>query len=279
MLELTVGGHDLTIHQSPAILSSNRAGGTTGAVVWKITPVFADWISSPNNILFTSGVLSAQSAVVELGCGISALVGLLLAPKISSYVLTDQSYVSKLLEQNIEENKGMLIAKPTATGKGSRNSRSSRRSKGGPPGVRRASSSASDRLLFRPLDWETDTVTSSLTGSQTARSFDAIICCDCIYNEALVEPLVQTCADICRLRADTLSNSSAERKLPCICVVAQQLRDSDVFEAWLARFASDFDVWRVPDSHLVEGLRSSTGFAVHIGILKGCAGAVKRRDM
>lgn len=31
VLELTVGGHDLTIHQSPAILSSNRAGGTTGA--------------------------------------------------------------------------------------------------------------------------------------------------------------------------------------------------------------------------------------------------------
>lgn len=30
-LELTVAGHDLTIHQSPTVLSSNRAGGTTGA--------------------------------------------------------------------------------------------------------------------------------------------------------------------------------------------------------------------------------------------------------
>jgi hypothetical protein len=31
VLEITVAAHDLTIHQSPAILSSDRAGGTTGA--------------------------------------------------------------------------------------------------------------------------------------------------------------------------------------------------------------------------------------------------------
>ena len=30
-LELTVAGRDLTIQQSPSVLSSNRAGGTTGA--------------------------------------------------------------------------------------------------------------------------------------------------------------------------------------------------------------------------------------------------------
>lgn len=30
-LELTVADEDMTIHQSPTLLSSNRAGGTTGA--------------------------------------------------------------------------------------------------------------------------------------------------------------------------------------------------------------------------------------------------------
>ena len=30
-LELSIGGQDLTIHQSPTILSSDRGGGTTGA--------------------------------------------------------------------------------------------------------------------------------------------------------------------------------------------------------------------------------------------------------
>lgn len=31
VLDLTINGHDLTIHQSPTLLSSNRGGGTTGA--------------------------------------------------------------------------------------------------------------------------------------------------------------------------------------------------------------------------------------------------------
>ena len=234
--------------------------------MWKITPIFADWISRPDNILFGNGILTPQSAVVELGCGISAVVGLLLAPKISSYVLTDQPYVSRLVEQNIEENRDALARKHVGTAKGAKSSRSSRKVRGAVSEASRTSSS-SGGLSFRPLDWETDTVTSSLTGTETLRSFDAVLCCDCIYNEALVEPLVQTCADICSLRAD---ESRAEEAVPCVCIVAQQLRDPDVFEAWLTRFAQQFDVWRVPDLQLVQGLRSNSGFAVHIGVLKGC---------
>jgi len=182
-------------------------------------------------------------------------------------VLTDQAYVSKLVERNIEENLSVLATRPAATSKGAK--LSSRGPKGGQAGGRRASSSASDRLTFRPLDWEKDEITPSLTGSQAVRSFDAVVCCDCIYNMALVEPLVQTCADICKLRAD---DGSDEGTAPCVCVVAQQLRDSDVFEAWLTRFGQVFDVWRVPDPHLVDGLQSNSGFVVHIGVLKGCVG-------
>ncbi|KAB5572525.1 hypothetical protein GE09DRAFT_1099892 [Coniochaeta sp. 2T2.1] len=267
VIDITVAGHDLTIHQSPGILSSNRAGGTTGAVLWKITPVFADWISRPDNILFSNGILTPRSTVLELGCGISAVVGLLLAPKIASYVMTDQMYVSRFVQENIEKNKDLLTAKPAASGKGAK-SNSNRKPKGS-SSARRTSTSAAERVTFRSLDWEADEVAPSLTGSATVRSFDAVVCCDCIYNETLVDPLVQTCADVCRLRADDSSGSTDNGLNPCICVVAQQLRDSDVFEAWLTRFTQDFDVWRVPDSHLREGLRSNSGFAVHIGILKG----------
>lgn len=195
------------------------------------------------------------------------MVGITLAPRISSYVLTDQSYVSRLLEQNIEENKPASTLKQTAKIRGAKPP--GRGPKGSGSGARKASSSASERLTFRPLDWEIDKVTSSLTGARTTRSFDAVVCCDCIYNQALVEPFVQTCVDICKLRAD---DSIDEERVPCVCVVAQQLRDCEVFEAWLTRFLSDFDVWRVPDLHLVEGLRSSTGFVVHIGVLRGSAG-------
>jgi hypothetical protein len=181
------------------------------------------------------------------------MVGLLLGPKVSRYVLTDQPYVAKLVEQNLEENRDILSSRPGNNTQGSRTR--TRKTKG--------VDSVPASLTFRSLDWETDTVDPSLTGSDDVKSFDAIIACDCIYNEALIEPFVQTCADLCKLRADDT---------PCLCIVGQQLRDSDVFEAFLNRFGRDFDVWRVPDSRLVEGLRAESGFAVHVGILKGGVG-------
>ena len=49
-------------------------------------------------------MLSPSSLALELGCGISGLVALLLAPRIARYVLTDQPYVAKLVEQNVAEN-------------------------------------------------------------------------------------------------------------------------------------------------------------------------------
>ncbi|KAK3318292.1 hypothetical protein B0H66DRAFT_532802 [Apodospora peruviana] len=293
VIELTVAGRDLTIHQSPGILSSDRAGGTTGAVVWKITPLFAEWISSPSNPLFAHDVLSSSSCVIELGCGIAGIVGLLLAPRIAHYVLTDQAYVSKFIEQNIADNTTTATATTKPSYKGHHNhyhktshkkqqretsSRSSK-STGGSSSQPGGQQGQQQNIHFTPLDWETDGATPELLSSSTAvsnnsktatatatrESFDAIIACDCIYNEALVEPLVSTCADICRLRA---ADNRDEDK-PCVCVVAQQLRDPTVFEAWLACFAESFRVWRIPDSLLTEGLRSNSGFVVHIGVLKG----------
>ncbi|KAK0620297.1 hypothetical protein B0T14DRAFT_431553 [Immersiella caudata] len=254
-LELSIAGRDLTIHQSPGVLASNRAGGTTGAVIWKITPLFAEWISSDQNPIFTHGLLSAPSHAIELGCGISTLVGLLLAPRIASVVLTDQAYVAKLVEKNIAENQ------PSPVTKKGRPSASSK-SKAHAPGSHQKSE---DRIHFTPLDWETDTPTSALTLSDSARSFDAVVACDCIYNEALIGPFVSACADVCRLRgveADPVLE-------PTVCVIAQQLRDPEIFEAWLIRFTESFHTYRVPDEILLDGLQSNSGFVVHIGVLKG----------
>lgn len=64
-LEITVSGRDLNIRQSPTLLSSNRETGTTGAVVWKVTPLFAQWITSDCNILFRSSMLDESSIVLE----------------------------------------------------------------------------------------------------------------------------------------------------------------------------------------------------------------------
>jgi lysine methyltransferase len=223
-------------------------------VVWKITPLFASWIASPSNILFKYGILDTTSVALELGCGISGIIGLTLGPLIQTYVLTDQEYVMKFLGQNIVENQsggrssGMKSRKSSSKPK--KGSASSR------PGI------AVSNIIAKPLDWETDQITSSLTGSESHVSFDTVIACDCIYNDALIKPLVDTCRDACQLRpADGIDN-------PTLCIVAQQLRSAEVFEGWLKEFHKVFKVWRISDENLTAGLKSDSGFVIHIGILR-----------
>jgi len=181
---------------------------------------------------------------------------------VARYVLTDQPYVARLVRQNLDENRPSSPRRPPAR---SRKARPAAAAAGGadppaPPGDQDAA-----KLAFAPLDWETDQVGPSLTGSPAHESFDAVIACDCIYNDALVEPLVQTCADACRLR----SRDGGQRPPnPCLCIVAQQLRNPDVFEAWLEAFHARFRVWQLPDALLSPGLRVGSGFAVHLGVLR-----------
>lgn len=228
--------------------------------------MFASWLASPTNILFRTGVLSSSSTVLELGCGVSAVVGLALAPLVSCYVLSDQPYVARFVEQNLEQNRRALA--PSSSRQ--QQQPAGRRGKGGKAGAPSSSASgtgagAGRNIAFRPLDWEADTPTAELTGrGVAARSFGLVLGCDCVYNDALVQPFAQTCLDACRLRS-----VDDDREEPCVCLVAQQLRSPDVFEAWLREFcAKGFRAWRVPDAELPEGLRSDMGFVVHVGVLR-----------
>ncbi|RGP65011.1 diaminohydroxyphosphoribosylamino-pyrimidine deaminase [Fusarium longipes] len=257
-VDVSVGDRDFTIYQSPTVLSSTRAGGTTGAVIWKITPTFATWLSSPSNPIFNN-INLANASILELGCGISPLSALALGPRVARYVLTDQSYVQRILQRNIDENLTSAFSSGTLTSAGGRGRK--KRNAHGP-------AAPQSNIRFTTLDWETDEVTPSLIGSDEAASFDAVVACDCVYNYALVEPFVQACADACRLRlSDSALSDSVERR-PCICVIGQQLRSDEVFESWLKEFSASFHVWRVSDNALPEELRSTVGFVVHVGILR-----------
>jgi hypothetical protein len=191
--------------------------------------------------------------------------------------MTDQTYVSKFVEQNLAENQhhhrppASSSRKLVATGSKSRKGATGKSHHHAEGASGAGAGADADPVRFATLDWETDEVTAALTGTKTSRSFSVVLACDCIYNEALVEPFVSTCADVCRLRSDDRSDESPEHSAlsPCVCVVAQQLRDPEVFELWLDTFLRFFCVWRVPDSLLVDGLRSNSGFVVHIGILRG----------
>jgi len=176
---------------------------------------------------------------------------LVVAPRVKTYVVTDQDYVMKLLKLNISENQ-------PDTASASKGRKSSAKSKNSGSAPARAKN-----IIALPLDWETDEVTPSLTGSDSSLSFDLVVACDCIYNDALIAPLVQTCVDACKLRA-----SDTQKTEPAVCVVAQQLRSNEVFEGWLKAFHNSFRVWRVPDEHLSDGMKSNSGFVVHIGILR-----------
>ena len=250
-LDITIAGRDLNIIQSPGLLSSNRTEGTTGAVLWKITPLFAEWIAWEDNVLFQSSVLDRQSTVLELGCGISGIVAIASSPRVGKYVATDQEYVFKWLKPNIQNNipKDKNFDKVKQHGKNV------------------ASNAILHNILIMALDWELSSVSdlprmAGLDSADNVQSINAVIACDCIYNEALIEPMVRTCAEICQL-----PNASSLGKAT-VCIVAQQLRSDLVFGAWLFAFHKTFRVWRVPDGLLTNGLREGSGFVIHIGILR-----------
>ncbi|KAI9710086.1 MAG: hypothetical protein M1820_002888 [Bogoriella megaspora] len=250
-LEISVAGKDLTIRQFPNLLVSNRAEGTTGAVVWKINPPFADWLAShENNFLFRLGILGADSKVVELGSGVSGVVALSLSPSVGQYIATDQNYVLRHLRTNIENN-AHVFQPHRRSGHG--NTPRLALSKNAPL--------SHSKYTVQELDWES----SLIHQMPDLQDTNMIIAVDCVYNEALVDPLIRTCADICRFRTEAKENINRH---PCICLIGQQLRSEDVFEYFMEKFVILFRVWRVPEDLLSEDLGKESRFVIHVGILR-----------
>lgn len=250
-LTVEVAGREFDVSQSPGVLESRRSGGTTGAVLWNVTPRLAAWLSSPANPLFPS-VLGPSSSVLELGCGTSGLVALVTADRVGRYTLTDQAYVLKTLSANLLANEERAASQAA---KGRRRGPQVKEKHEGMFG-------AKGNIAFVELDWEKDVPGPSLAGDTDG--LDVVLAADCIYNESLVRPFVQTCADACALRR----TSDGGRGKPTVCVVAQQLREPGVFGAWMEEFHARFRTWRVPDGVAGEGLGEGSGFVVHVGVLR-----------
>lgn len=247
-LHLSVCGRDFEIAQSPGLLQSSRAGGTTGAAVWRTSVSFAEWMGWRENPLFATGVLDSTSTVLELGAGISGLLPCLLSQNIRRVVVTDQNYVLKALRENVNANKPA----------GNFQRKHGRKAKG-------QTQTQPDNISILSLDWENDDFDSFMSTNGLGDGIEAVLVCDCVFNYALIDPLVQACVDISKLRQ---SSDSAENTTPTVCVIAQQLRQPEVFEQWLAAFHRHFRVWRVPDQFFTDGLKDGSGFAIHIGLLR-----------
>jgi len=252
-LELTVAGRDLTIHQNPSLLKSNRPGGTTGAVLWEVTQHFAEWMVSPSNPMLKHGILDSTSTVLELGSGITGLIGIVMAPFIKRFIFTDQEYVLKMLQKNIDEN--------AATAPGVTMNKD-RKHKIKTAGQQQHIAGTSNHMEVIALDWEVSSLQQlpKLLGGHDG--VDAVLAVDCVYNEALVRPLVQTCKALCSLRR------SGEDHKPTVFVFAQQLRSDQVFELWCTTMLQHFRVWRVPSDMLPKELGDKSGFVIHLAVLK-----------
>lgn len=242
-VEVTVNGRDFTITQSPGILQSSRAGGTTGAALWRTSVRFADWLASPTNALFVHGLLGNESTVMELGAGIAGLTSSVLASRVQRVVATDQQYALKLLKENLQAN-------TPVSGKGKKQAKQ-----------------ASPSVDVAALDWETDSVPGFLTSHNLASGVDAVLACDCVYNYALIKPLAQACADICRARKERDDDDAVQLR-PTVVIIAQQLRQPEVFEEWMETFMRDFRVWRLPTATLGQDLGEGSAFCVHLAVLE-----------
>lgn len=248
VLEISICGRDFTIKQSPGILQSNRAGGTTAAAVWRTSVHFSEWLGSTTNRLFQDGILHANSPVIELGSGISGLVPSMLASRVGRVLATDQPYALKLLQDNVHSNPVKSSARNTSHRK-------------------RESQRAANNIDILPLDWEEDDIQDFLRSNSLEDGVDAVIVCDCVFNYALIQPLVQTCNEICNARS-THEHTTGQTVGPSLCILAQQLRQPDVFESWLRSFLRVFRVWRLPNSMLTQSMNETSGFVLHVGVLR-----------
>ncbi len=218
----------------------------------------AKWMNLPSNPLFTLEVLGPTSQVLELGCGVSGVLALTVAPRVGRYIASDQAYVMKTLRVNIQTNMVSSINHPEAKGRKTRNHSS---------GKTPHQTSLENKVSTVTIDWEHDHISAGLLLPDDAlntniNGLDAVIACDCIYNESLIDSFVETCVEACELRDSSLELN------PAICIIAQQLRSSDVFEGWLRAFHRRFRVWRLPDDMLIDELKAGSGFVVHVGILR-----------
>ncbi|KAK9256928.1 hypothetical protein V1507DRAFT_448554 [Lipomyces tetrasporus] len=104
---------ELEIHQSLELWNSQHEKSTTGAVLWKISPLLAEWVLTPgtvfHHLFFGNRECGSGPEIIEIGAGISGILTCalsipLFAGENGSYIATDQSHILPLLKKNIVSN-------------------------------------------------------------------------------------------------------------------------------------------------------------------------------
>jgi hypothetical protein len=239
-----------------------------------VTPHVARYLTSPANLLSTHSVIDGSSRILELGAGATAVLAITLGPIVDRYIQSDMEYVLKLAERNVAENmdifggidSGVVRSKTKKQPRGKNNKHTTP-----------ASKSSASRVDTIALDWESDDLHTHPILQSLGLPLTAVIACDCIYNESLVKPFVDTCVDACLLNRNNYvpNNDNSGESLKAdnkdgktFVIIAQELRSPDVLEHFLEVFMEYFETWRVMDEFLPQELKSTSGFVIHVGILR-----------
>lgn len=244
-VEITIADkYDLTVRQSMSLLNSKQESSTTGAVAWRVSPRFCEWLLAEGS-LFHNVFSSTDTVVVELGAGVAGILASVVGPRVGKYVVTDQMHLLKLLRINIDNNL-VPAGASGSTPKGRRKGRSQT-----PPTPQ--SPSSVGMVTVEEFDWEKP---------ETLGYFDAhirdvgprgvIVACDTVYNDFLIPHF---CAAV-DLVLRTMGPGSR-------LIMAQQLRSEEVLQSCLEHLISlGLALCSVDSDHLSPALRD--GFAVHV---------------
>lgn len=253
----------LDIQQSISLFTSKQETSTTGAMVWRVSVFFTEWLLNIangyivdedleieswkiNGIQIDSSATIAQLPklnlfsqplqswdVIELGCGIGGLAAAAIGPQVNSYIATDHlTSIIKTANLNVQNNNDKSIT----------------------------------NIHCMEYDWETPSLgieelqrVFGLNGDNNESRPLIILALDTVFNEFLIPHFLNAIVAL----AKTLRPRNAH------VIIGQQVRDPEIMESFMSQFvrrAHDdgskcFDVWAVPDRFLTE--RLINGYTVH----------------
>lgn len=237
--EFAMSTLEISVVQSMSLLNSRTESSTTGAMLWRVSVVFAEWFYQHFYYPSKSKLLEDRFDVIELGCGAAALLPIALgsSPRIKTYIATDQPHIARLAQHNVQRHYTETL------------------------GI-----SAPDNIHVVDYDWEEAEQDCSNIANLLKKSKDdgedeakerdnglLVLACDTIYNEYLISHFLDAL-----IRACQLSNNQ-----PAHVLVAQQVRDPVIMESFLTQFVEcpQFKVWSIPDSCLSAEFKH--GFVLH----------------
>ncbi|KAK9464725.1 hypothetical protein V1512DRAFT_267544 [Lipomyces arxii] len=266
------GTLEFDISQSLELLNSASESSTTGAVLWQVSPLFAEWVLAPKSVFYNLFV-GGNVNVIELGAGTSGVLAsafslFMFLSQSGLYVATDQEHLLPLLRKNVKRNLGSVrqtIEQIThASDPPLYNSltmqedlrtlptKSLHRKQRQTPA--RQQQPQCPQIEVLELDWErarssTAYIRSVLyPNTDETDEFDIVIACDTVYNDFLVPPFVETLNTVASNRTHIL--------------IAMQMRSHEVQEEFLTEaLSNDLNVWYVLPEHLSDSMKE--GFAIY----------------